>query len=148
MNKEIQKIIKFMVVGLSNVTIDIGVFNLLLLVHANLYLASTLSFTLAALNSFVHNRRWTFHDGRKMNAWLQYLQFMGANVTGYFFNTVIIYYFLRAVDLGDPILTSNAAKLVAIGLVVIWNYSVARLIIFRPEHEDWRRLFRWTKKTT
>jgi len=137
-----------MAVGVSNVVIDIGLFNLLLFFHTNLYIASTVSFTISALNSFIHNRRWTFDDGRKMNVWLQYLQFMAANVTGYFFNTVIIYWFVKHFDLGSVILTSNAAKLVAIVLVVIWNYSVARLIIFRPEHEDWRRLFKWTKKTT
>lgn len=146
MNKELQKALKFLTVGVSNVAIDIGVFNFLIFLNTNLYFASTVSFTIAALNSFIHNRRWTFDDGRKMNIWLQYLQFMAANVTGYFFNTVIIYWVVNKVDLGNDIVTSNAAKLAAIGLVVIWNYSVARLIIFRPEHEDWRRFFRWAKR--
>lgn len=132
MDKELQKIIKYLLVGVTNVIIDIGSFNLFLLVHTNPYLAASLSYTLSASNSFIHNRRWTFHDGHRNSLWVQYWQFMTANAIGYLFNIGLVYIFLRYIRIGNTTLNVNIAKLLAAGLIVVWNYTVSRYLIFRP----------------
>lgn len=132
MNSELQKIVKFIVVGVSNVVIDVGLFNLLLLAHFNAYWAASISYTIAATNSFIHNRRWTFHDGRRHTMTQQYLMFMGANAIGYVFNLGLIYLFQRYLPLTSELATDNAAKVLAAGLIVVWNYSVSRFVVFRP----------------
>lgn len=133
MHKELQKLVKFATVGVSNVAIDFGVLDLLLYFHVNPYIASSISYTLAMTNSFVFNRLWTFKDGQR-NVWVQYFQFMLANAIGYLFNIGFIYAFDRYIDLGSDWLGTNAAKLFAIGLIVIWNYGISRFVIFKP-HE-------------
>jgi putative flippase GtrA len=135
MNKELQKFLKFATVGVSNVIIDFGVFNLLLLVHLNAYPASIISYVLAMTNSFYFNRRWTFQDGQR-DMWAQYLQFMAANAIGFLFNLGLVYLFTKYIDLGSYTLTTNAAKLLAVGLIVIWNYGVSRYVIFKPNKPE------------
>lgn len=131
MNKELQKILKYGIVGVSNVLIDVGSFNLLLFLHVNPYIASSLSFIIAATNSYIHNRRWTFSDGKR-NVYAQYVQFMVVNATGLLFNNLLIYVFLKYLWLGNLTLTTNVAKLIAVVLVVTWNYGVSRFVVFRP----------------
>lgn len=132
MNKEMQKIIKFLIVGVSNVAIDFGFYFLFFSVwHWNVYLAASLSFIFAATNSFWNNRRWTFADGQR-SIWKQYIQFMLVNAIGLVFNNGLTYLFLRYLKLDSLEQSAFAAKLAASCLIVIWNYTISRLVIFKP----------------
>lgn len=82
-------------------------------------------------NSFVFNRRWTFSDGQR-NPYKQYLQFMVANAIGFIFNLSFVYLFNRYLNFGNPTITNNAAKLLAVALIVVWNYMISRYVIFKP----------------
>lgn len=132
MQKEIQKILKFIVVGISNVAIDFGLYLILFrLLHVNPYLAASVSFVVAATNSYWHNRRWTFSDGQR-HVVTQYVQFMSINAVGLVFNNGLTYVFLQYIWLGSYNLTAYGGKLAATVLIVIWNYTVSRYVIFRP----------------
>ena len=135
MNKELIKIMKFAIVGVSNVAIDIGLFNILLFVGLNPYLASVISYTLAATNSFIHNRRWTFSDG-KGHPIHQYLFFMLANGIGYIFNIVLVNLALTYILPNNIALSANIAKLGAVLLITTWNYGISRYVIFKPKEKS------------
>lgn len=133
MHKEVKRIGKFMTVGTSNTLIDLGLFNLLLFAYLNPYLAASLSFLAATTNSYFWNRHWTFGEHKSNRVLRQYTQFLLTNIVGLALNNGIIYLFLNYIPLASPALTANAAKIVAIAIVVVWNYGMSRLVIFRPE---------------
>jgi putative flippase GtrA len=54
--------LRFAVVGVSNTLLSTGVFAALFHFGVAYLLASTLAFTLGALNSYTLNRRWTFRS--------------------------------------------------------------------------------------
>ena len=59
--KELERFLKFMVVGTIGFVIDFGTLNLLvLLAGLDVLVANTISFSLAVLSNFTWNRLWTY----------------------------------------------------------------------------------------
>ncbi len=151
----IQQLIKFCIVGASSFTIDLGLFNLLYQKYGWLLLtAKTLSFSLAVVNGFYWNRRWTFQAGAG-DAKAQYPKFLLTNTVGLLLNlSIMTGAILLAGRMGwihankstgeilelivrgegrtafSP-LTVNAATVVATVCVTAWNFTAARLWTFK-----------------
>ncbi|TSC66140.1 MAG: hypothetical protein CEO22_218, partial [Candidatus Berkelbacteria bacterium Gr01-1014_85] len=64
--------------------------------------------------------------------WKQYFQFMLVNAIGLVFNNGLTYLFTKVATVGSYEQSAFLAKLLASGLIVIWNYSISRLVIFKP----------------
>ena len=63
---ELIKIIKFGLVGVSNTAVDFFVFwALTQWCGVNVYVAQTVAYSTATINSFILNSNWTFKSGRK-----------------------------------------------------------------------------------
>lgn len=126
-NKELERFLKFMVVGTLGFVIDFGTLNLLKLVfHVHLLLANTVSFSLAVLSNFTWNRLWTYPDSRSKPLQSQLVQFFVVNVVGLGINTLVLWLltplFTRLVgELGY-----NIAKAIATIIVLFWNFFVNR----------------------
>ena len=100
--KEIDRLIKFAVVGLLGFTIDFGAVlilqnTLLPPVNAanepldfNVALATSVAFVLAVCSNFVWNRLWTYPDSRSRSARRQLTQFFIVSVIGWTLRTVWI----------------------------------------------------------
>ncbi len=131
MNREIQRLIKYGIVGVSNVAIDFAFLNLFLWFHLNLYLAISLAFTIAATNSYFLNRNWTFKDKKADQVGRQYILFLIVSITGLLLNNFIVFLFVKYIFIINLVLTANAAKVVATGFVVIWNYCINRFFVFQ-----------------
>lgn len=141
--------------GASSFTLDLGLFNLLYQRYGWLLLsAKTLSFSLAVINGFYWNRRWTFQAGAG-NAKAQYPKFLLTNTIGLMLNlSIMTGAILLAGRLGwihankstaeilelilrgegrtafSP-LTVNGATVVATVCVTAWNFSAARFWTFK-----------------
>jgi len=75
---EVERFVKFGLVGISGTCIDMGVLNLLILVFGwPKFWANTCSFTLAALSNFTWNRLWSFPESRQRPVISQLGQFFG-----------------------------------------------------------------------
>ena len=109
--------IEFCVVGGTGVVVDFGItFLFKEKLKLNKYIANSLGFMAAASTNYLLNRWWTFrsHDPEVAQ---QYVQFVGISAIGLILNNIIIYL------LNDKArLNFYLSKLIAIGLVTLWNF--------------------------
>jgi putative flippase GtrA len=131
--KDFYQFIRFSIVGLSNTIIDLGFFNLLLSLGVDTYLSASISFLIAATNSYVLNRYWTFNDRQTTHLAAQYTRFMVVSGLGLLLNNLIIFLLTTAFRDANQWYLVNAGKLLAIGLVVLWNYFGSRYFVFKKQ---------------
>lgn len=152
--KGVRQLVKFCIVGVSSLTIDLLVFNLLL-DHVAVIWALSAAFVAGVSNSFFWNSRWTF-AGNNRDLKRQLPIFFGTNLVGFILNTVItsgvlvlagywelmqtnyppmqtlrLVFFRDTDDAGFSRLALNAAKMCAAVVVVAWNFTASKFITFR-----------------
>jgi putative flippase GtrA len=120
------KFLKFCVVGFSGMLIDFGTTWLLKeKARVNKYIANSTGFVLAATSNYIWNRIWTFHSSNDQIA-VEYLSFILISVAGLGINNFIIFL------LNDKLkFNFYLSKLIAIGVVTIWNFVMNFIITFR-----------------
>jgi len=136
--KERTRFFKFAVVGAIGSVIDIGVMNLLTQVfHLPLVAGGSISFVCAVVNNFLGNRYWTYPDSRSRRIRYQFGMFFLVNTVGIairipilkFVEPPLIVFFegLKnlSVEVADA-LAKNATLLLAIGVVMLWNFFANR----------------------
>ncbi len=144
--KEINRFLKFAVVGTIGAVVD---FSILYLLHAvwglHLALANTISFSCAVLSNFIWNRLWTYPDSRSKPVSAQLGQFAVVNIAGWAINTTIVLLLsapltalvvnvARNLTIVQLRITPeiaykigyNAAKVIATGVVMFWNFFINR----------------------
>jgi putative flippase GtrA len=143
--KEVNRFIKFAVVGAVGAVIDFGLLNLgknildnILLwnlwpqINGNLLLANTVSVSVAIISNFTWNRLWTYPESRARKKRHQLPQFALVNFIGLVINNLIVVGldWLLKPYVGEP-WSYNIAKAIAIGVVLLWNFGVNRLWTYR-----------------
>jgi putative flippase GtrA len=152
-SKEMERFLKFAVVGTIGAAIDSFTFNFLrvqpwldpisirLLTGAVVnreVIAGTAAFLLAVISNFIWNRYWTYPDSRSKSLISQLITFFGINLVGLFIRALILQY--ASQPLGTlasslvPTLSAkalatigaNAAWAIAVILVMFWNFFVNR----------------------
>ena len=131
--KELSRFIKFAVVGALGAIIDFGLLNLMKGVFDwDLLWANTLSVSVAIISNFVWNRLWTFPESRKRKKRTQLPQFTIVNLIGLIINNLIVVgldsVFINYIH--EP-WSYNMAKVVAVGVVLFWNFGANRLWTYR-----------------
>jgi len=120
------KFIKFCVVGFSGMVIDFGTTWLLKeRARVNKYIANSAGFVLAATSNYIWNRLWTFQSENSQIAF-EYLSFIIISVIGLGINNLVIFIFSDKLKFNFYF-----SKLIAIGVVTIWNFIMNYLITFR-----------------
>jgi putative flippase GtrA len=131
--REFVRFLKFATVGAIGMVVDLTV---LTLSHERLGLplsvAVALGFSVAVLSNFTWNRLWTFPESRQRPMGSQLVQFVIINVIGLGINEVVILglHPLFGLVLHDPA-AYLAAKVIAIGIVLFWNYFANRAWTYR-----------------
>ena len=122
----IYKLVKFCVVGFSGMCLDFGTTWLLKeKAKANKYLANSTGFVLAATSNFFFNRVWTFHSHNQQVV-TEYFSFIGISLIGLGLNNLIIYLLTEKLKLNFYL-----SKLIAIGVVTIWNFVLNYMFTFK-----------------
>jgi putative flippase GtrA len=124
-----KKFIKFGIVGFTGVIIDFGITWLLKeKLHLNPYLANSTGFVCAASNNWLLNRLWTFRS-RHPRILRQYLIFMMVSGIGLGLNNAVLW-------AGTSWLSLNfyVAKVVAVGVVMFWNFVINYKFTFAHTH--------------
>jgi putative flippase GtrA len=120
------KFIKFCAVGFSGMVIDFGTTWLLKeKVRVNKYIANSTGFILAATSNYIWNRLWTFQSENSQIAF-EYLSFIIISVIGLGINNLVIFIFCDKLKINFYF-----SKLIAIGVVTIWNFIMNYFITFR-----------------
>lgn len=148
--KELERFIKFALVGTLGFGVDVTVLNLMKRLfeavglgmgwnvameprQIQLALANTISFSTAVLSNFTWNRLWTFPESRERPIRSQLVQFAVVNVAGWGINTLLLLVldrYLFAHFVGER-LSYNLAKAVATIVVLFWNFGINRIWTYR-----------------
>lgn len=103
--------------GLTGLAIDYGLTFLgKEKIKFNKYLANGIGFLCAATSNFFFNKFWTFED-KSPDELLQYSKYLSFALIGLGINTLIIYLLINKRGMNF-----YWAKLIAIGIVVLWNF--------------------------
>ena len=128
--------VRFVIVGISNVTIDVLALNLLLLSFPTpnmglLLLYNSVAYALGAFNSYVLNKHWTFHS-RRATTGSELLRFAIVNVAGILCSDCIIWIAARILHplVANAVLWANASKVAAIVGTALLSYLGMRLWVF------------------
>ncbi len=142
LREEFVLFLKFAVVGGLGTITDISVLNLLHQVAGlSLFWANAISFTSALFQNFLLHRRWTFPDQSKEVFRVQLAKFALICVIGLGLSQIVFlgthsfllpYWetWLGQLPQVDAV-SYNFAKMVSIGVILIWNFSANRLWTFR-----------------
>lgn len=125
----ILKFLKFGIIGFSGILIDYGAtFFLKEILYINKYFANSTGFISAASSNYFLNRIWTFKSTNPQIL-KEYTLFLIISIIGLILNNIIIWL------LNDYLLNINfyLSKLVAIGIVYIWNFLMNYFFIFSNE---------------
>lgn len=125
---EIERFIKFAMVGALGMIVDLSVLTLSReALGLPLSVAVGLGFTMAVFSNFTWNRLWTFPESRERALGTQLAQFFIINMIGLGINELVVLglHPIFGSVLPDPP-AYLAAKIIAIGIVLFWNYFVNR----------------------
>jgi putative flippase GtrA len=131
--KEFVRFLKFAAVGAIGMVVDLTV---LTVSHErfglSLSAAVALGFSVAVLSNFTWNRLWTFPESRRRPLGSQLVQFVIINVIGLGINEIVVLglHPLFGLVFHDPP-AYLAAKVIAIGIVLFWNYFANRAWTYR-----------------
>ena len=116
---------KFAAVGLLGMSIDFF-FTWLCKekLKINKFLANAIGFSLAVVNNYILNRIWTF-SSKNPQIVEQFLYFLGISSIGLALNSTFLYLFHQKLKLNFYF-----SKLLAIGIVFIWNFTANLLFTF------------------
>ena len=132
---------RFIIVGIINTVVDLGVLNLLIQVtHTgergfDFMLIKTTSFMVAVMNSYFLNRSWTFRaTGRHKSLMRSGSQFLVVSLVGAVVNVGTASYVATFVPpiTGLEKLWPSAAALVGTAGSFIWNFIGYKYIVFTP----------------
>lgn len=112
-----RKFVKFGLVGTSGVFVDFGITGLLReVLRLNQYVANSTGFLCAVVSNYLLNRKWTFRS-RDPRVAAQFSKFLLASLIGLGLNNAMIYLLHEQAGVGF-----YWAKIIATGLVMIWNF--------------------------
>lgn len=147
--KEVERFLKFLVVGTLGATIDLGILNLLQSTMLppsgphevwNIRLAATIAFVTAVSSNFVWHRYWTYPDSRSRPIPLQVVQFFSVNIVAVGMRLVLVSLLYRplgsfAQDLiGNEAwdtekinqIGTNLSQMISMGIALFWNFFANR----------------------
>jgi putative flippase GtrA len=130
----VRKAISFGLIGIVNTAIDFGIFMFgIKLLGLPLVPANILSWFIAISGSYVMNSIITFavESGRKLT-WRGYATFLASGIVGVVANTTTL---VVAAALLEPYVPKSSvliAKLLAIGVSFVVNFSMSHFVVFRP----------------
>lgn len=143
MSSTIKQFIKFAVVGAIGAVVDFGTYNILtrligwrdvyFLFGYEIIAANLVSVFLAIISNFILNKYWTFRDTNEQVV-QQGSQYFLLNAVTFVFNQILTSFFTFRVPLVAALFGSqsdNAAKALAIGLILFVNFAGSKFLIFR-----------------
>lgn len=122
----ITKFLMFSIVGASGVVVDFAVtwlFKEKVKIHK--YVANSFGFITATVSNYLLNRYWTFYTQEAEAKFNEFSKFFFIALIGLAINNAILYFFHEKLKWNFYL-----SKLMAIGIVSIWNFSFNYLYTF------------------
>jgi putative flippase GtrA len=104
-------------VGVTSTLIDISILYIgVSILSIHLLTSATYSFSIASINGYILNRKFTFKEEGSVNL-LQYIQFLIISLIGLGLTLLFLYIFTTFLSIHYIV-----AKIITVVLVVFWNY--------------------------
>ena len=148
--QELVRFLKFCVVGIIGTAIDFGLLNLLYnVLGVHQVLANTVSVSAATVSNYTWSRFWVYPETRHQRGARKFVQFVIVSLVALALNTSILWgtdrWFLGEsgllgglvgpvagwAGLEHSVFSSNAAKVIATGIVLFWNFFANRMWTFK-----------------
>lgn len=141
--KLVKQFSKFVIVGGINTAIDVIILRILVEVTGivsgiGIVVLNAMAFSVAVVNSYYMNKRWTFKEAAAgivdKNAAIQFSQFFIVSVIGISINSGVVYLVTTFTAPLFGLSAENwvvAAKLVATGASLVWNFIGYKLFVFK-----------------
>ena len=146
--KSFVQLIKFVLVGVLNTLVDLGVFRLLLLIFGAdwwKYGAATISYACGVLCSYFCNRSWTFQK-RNKKSFREFALFVLVNLVSLGVSLGLIWLFTQILPftakelaaflpafLSGLLTRDFVCKLCATPVVILVNFAGSKLVVFKDE---------------
>lgn len=125
MSELVTKFLKFSVVGATGVVVDFFfTFICKEKLKFNKYVANSIGFIIAATSNYWLNRIWSF-ESTNPDVYTEYFSFVGVALVGLAINNTVLWLVNEKVGINFYI-----AKLFAIGVTTIWNFSINYAFVF------------------
>ncbi len=125
----LRQFVKFGIVGATNTAWDFGVYYVLTRgvfgFSLHFLTANIIAFSVSVMNSYLLNRTWTFRSTDTRHHVL-FTKFLTVNLVTLGLYELLLYLLVNHVHLYDLI-----AKLISIGVVMIWNFAANKFWTFR-----------------
>lgn len=140
LGKLIRQFAKFVIVGGINTGIDFLILNSLMYVTGittglELFALNSFSFSIAVVNSYFMNKRWTFQDKTKIEQEpIKFSEFFIISIIGLIINGLVltgITSYIPVLFGLSTVLWANIAKLMATGFSLIWNFIGYKFFVFK-----------------
>jgi putative flippase GtrA len=129
-DKRLLSIVKFGITGMSGMVLDFSLTWLFKdVLHVNKFLANAIGFSAAVMSNYYINRIWTFQNKAKVST--QLAAFITVSVIGLLLNSMVVYVFNNLL-----LLNFYLSKIIAVGLVFIWNFSANYFYVFKSTKEQ------------
>lgn len=120
--------IRYIIIGTIGFSIDlITTYTLRDIYNLNQYFANSIGITLAIFNNFFFNKYWTFQE-KNGNIFKQLSLFILVSGIGLLTNSLLIWVFHEYL-----LITFYLSKIMAIVMLVCWNYFVNQSLTFRKD---------------
>lgn len=120
------QIAKFAVAGIIGACIEIGLFFFFIAFTGLHYLmANFIAISVAILVNYFISQKWVFETGRYSKT-KEFTFFIGVSVIALLFNQLLMWVLVDAVELNMKL-----SKIVAIGLVAIYNFLAKKFFVFK-----------------
>ena len=135
MNERGGTLVRYIVVGVGNVAVDLGILTILVRTSGvtsgpTFLVFTTLAFLAAILNGYYWSARWTFKV--PLTPKRQLLPFALVQIVALVINDVVVMELMRMLTnrVQNPFDRIYAAKAVAIALTATWTFIASRFVIF------------------
>jgi putative flippase GtrA len=123
-----QKRVRYIVTGLTNFFIEYALFAVLIGTTHMLYLANSISYGVGVSGGFILHKFWSFAGEQELRTHHQAVVFAVLAGINFVATNVIIGLLAHGMHINALL-----AKLVALCIIICWNYIVLNVVIFRQK---------------
>ncbi|MBI2041883.1 MAG: GtrA family protein [Candidatus Nealsonbacteria bacterium] len=135
----IKQAVKFILVGILNTLIDLGVLNFLIFASGiaagpGYSLFKGISFTAAVVNSYFLNKFWTFKVQKTNGVKREFTQFFIVSLVGFGVNVGVASLVVNVIGVQfglSPKIWANIGALCATFAAMVWNFLGYKFIVFK-----------------
>jgi putative flippase GtrA len=135
--------LKFGVVGILGMILDVGIFNLLLVgtfgtghFYSTAIGAKLISTTIAIVFNWIGNRYWTFRENRRSRVWLELIEYAIVSVGGLAIAEACIWFTHHVLGQTSLLATNIAANVVGLVLGTAFRFVLYRYWVYGTGRSD------------